>query len=223
MIPFTFITLAVAGAGAFLLARVLRNFQPGNKKIQADLAEMKADMEKWTENLVPLDREEMELFSLRQTDQVIRKRVTTTGKGVFTTIYHEPVLAYSYKQYAGKGHHALLYARTARHEYAYWVRPKGIQVVIDNQLAGTLQDDGGLYEPRKGEMIARIKREGAEMQPVLVGDREVASLVKALPPAEKDIGVRAFQFVKEDLSEVELNLLMALAAFELVERTVKKD
>lgn len=223
MIPFTIITLAVAGAGAFLLTRVLRNFQPGNRKIQADLREMKADMDKWSGDLVPLTREEMELFSLRQTEQSVRKRVTTTAKGVFTSIYHEPVLAYSYKQYAGKGRHALLYARTRNHEFAFWVRPKGVQVVIDNELAGTLKENGVLYDPHQKKMLARLNRETPEMLPVLVNDREVASLTKALPPAEKDIGVRAFQFVKEDLSQEEHNLLMALATFELVERTLKKE
>ncbi len=222
MIPFTFITLAVAGAGAYMLSRVLRNFQPGNKKIMADLADIQSDMDKWAGELVPLTNEEIELFSFRQTNQSSKRGMTPTAHGVYTTIYHEPVLAYSYKQYAGKGRHALLYVRTAEHDYSYWMRPGGVQVVIDDQLVGTLKENGILYDAKKQRPLARINRGADELMPILIRDREVGSLVRPTPEAAKEASPRAFQFVKSDLNPEERSLLIALAAYELGHPAIEK-
>jgi hypothetical protein len=58
------------------------------------------------------------------------------------------------------------------------------------------------------------------MSPVVVGEREVASMVKALPPAKDDISTRAFQFVREDLTEEEEMLLLSISLLEMVKESV---
>ncbi|MBK8703190.1 MAG: hypothetical protein IPN33_05925 [Saprospiraceae bacterium] len=135
------LTLIVAVIGVLLLTQVMKLFQPGERKMQQEVNNMRLDMQKWVGELVPIDKKELELFSLSQIKQVMRKRWTTSAKGIFTTIYNEPIVAYSYKQFLGRGRHALLYARSASHEYAYWIKPKGVQVVIDNKLVGTYKDN----------------------------------------------------------------------------------
>lgn len=222
MIPFAFITLAVVGGGVVLLTRILPHVSPNYKRIKADLLEMQADMEKWQKNeLVPIGKEELELFSLHQLNQTIKKGFTLRAKGVFTTIYHEPVLAYSYKRYISSGTNALLYARTATHHYAYWIRNKEIQILIDNKLVGALTKDGVLYNERK-RMIARINRNQPELASVIVNDREVASVVKTEAQKGAALSPRAFQFVKSDITEEEEKLFLALATLELVQRSVPK-
>jgi len=212
------ITLGALG----LLFTVLTKFNPSEKRIREELKNMRTEMDSWTEELVPIDRKEIELFSLSQIKTSIKKRLTTSGKGIYTTIFEEPIVAYSYKKFLGKNPHALLYCRTAEHEYAYWIRPKGVQVVIDNQLVGTYKSDGILYSPDQKEKLAQVKRHDQAISPVLIGEREVASMVKALPPGKGEVSPRAFQFVREDLTEEEEKLLLSLSLLEMVQDSVSK-
>lgn len=218
----TILLLLLTAGGLGLLFTVLTKFTPGEKRIREELKRMQTEMDGWVEDLVPIDRKELELFSLTQIKNSIKKRFTTSGKGIYTTIFEEPIVAYSYKKYIGKNAHALLYCRTAEHEYAYWIRPKGVQVVIDNQLVGTYKDNGVLYGAKSKKMIARINREGKKISPVVVGEREVASMVKALPPAKDEISTRAFQFVREDLTEEEEKLLLSISLLEMVQESVRE-
>ena len=39
------VSLLIAGGGIYLFGRVFRDFQPGNKKIQADLKKMREEIE----------------------------------------------------------------------------------------------------------------------------------------------------------------------------------
>lgn len=217
----TILLLLITAGGLGLLFTVLTKFSPGEKRIQEELKRMQADMDEWAEELVPIDRKELELFSLTQIKNSIKKRFTTSGKGIYTTIFEEPIVAYSYKKYMGKNAHALLYCRTAEHEYAYWIRPKGVQVVIDNSLVGTYKSNGVLYSADSKKMIARINRDDKKMLPVVVGEREVASMVRALPAAKSDISARAFQFVREDLTEEEEKLLLSISLLEMVQESVR--
>ena len=82
-------------AAITLLFYLVSNFQPGSNKITKDLKQMKAEVDKWVSDLVPFKQEELEQLSLNQINQVRKKGLTTTAKGVFTTIYHEPVFLYA--------------------------------------------------------------------------------------------------------------------------------
>ncbi|PHN07547.1 hypothetical protein [Flavilitoribacter nigricans] len=217
----TILLLLITVGGLGLLFTVLTKFSPGEKRIREELKRMQSDMDQWVDELVPIDRKELELFSLTQIKNSITKRFTTSGKGIYTTIFEEPIVAYSYKKYLGKNAHGLLYCRTAEHEYAYWIRPKGVQVVIDNKLVGTYNKENGvLYSAESKKMLARINREDKKIAPVVVGEREVASMVKALPAAKDDISTRAFQFVREDLTQEEEMLLLSVSLLEMVKETV---
>jgi hypothetical protein len=218
---FLVVLLLLVTLGALgLLFTVLTKFNPSEKRIREELKKMQADMDTWVGDLVPIDRQELELFSLSQIKNSIKKRFTTSGKGIYTTIFEEPIVAYSYKKYLGKNAHALLYCRTAEHEYAYWIRPKGVQVVIDNKLVGTYKDNGILYGADSKKMIARLNRDDKKITPVVIGEREVASMVKALPAAKDDLSTRAFQFVREDLTEEEEKLLLSISLLEMVQESI---
>lgn len=219
----TILFLLITLAALALLFTVLTKFSPGEKRIRSELAKMRQDMDSWVDDLVPITREELELFSLTQIKNSIRKRLTTSGKGIYTTIFEEPIVAYSYKRYMGKDASALLYCRTAEHEYAYWIRPKGVQVLIDNQLIGTYnRDNGVLYDAKSKKAVARINRNEQKIKPIVVGEREVASMVKALPPGKGAISSRAFQFVREDMTEQEERLVLSLSLLELIEQSVDR-
>lgn len=222
MIPLTIISLLFI-IGLVLLFRMWSaNRIPSKSKRTAAVEELKADMDAWSADLVPLGREELDLMSMAQDKQVVKTGAGTTAKGTFTTIFHEPVVSYSYKRYLGKKVNELLYARTADHDYVYWTEDGKTSLEIDGQPVGTLQGDT-LLGARSGQPIARIDGKKQDYLPVSVGNREVGSLTAPSADADDPLGQRAFGFIPEDLNEKEEQLLLSLATRELVKRSIPAE
>ena len=218
----TALTVFVVSLVLLLAFRLLTNFKPSKKKIQEDLKKMKAEVAPLAKDLVPLSKEELELFSQQQINQIKKKRATSSSQGVFTTIFDEPIVAYSYKKYIASGADALLYVRTTEHEFAYRIEKDVVKVVIDNQLIGSLKPNGVLYGGDKQHMLARINRDAEDnLIPVIINDKEVGNLTKALPPAKgNEVNSRAFEFIRDDMNQEEKKVFLSLALYELINRTV---
>ncbi len=212
-----FATIALAT----LLYQFMINFQPGKNRILTDFRAMRDEIKEWSDQLVPWSKEEMSLLSLRQVNQKIKRGMKKTAKGVFTSIYHEPLIAYSYRKYIASKENAILYARTSKNEYAYRINKKGIDVNIDGQYAGVLKDNGGFYGGRRNRLLARINRDDElKLHPIVVGEREVASVQNPLKTEKHN--PRAFQFI-QPMESKEEKMFMALAILEMVQESLKEE
>jgi uncharacterized membrane protein len=94
-----FFILALGMIGIMVLMKTLQNFNPGRARIQADLKKIRAELAPLVADLVPWTAEEMEQLSFNQIKKSIKSGLVKTSKGVLTTIYHEPVIAWAYKKY----------------------------------------------------------------------------------------------------------------------------
>lgn len=202
----------------WLVFSIMKNAAPNEKRVLAELAKMRADMDTWSGELVRIDKAELELFSLGQVKKAAKGRLRSSTKGIYTTIFDEPVVAYSYKKFLGKN--GLLYARTATNEYGYWIKNNETQVLINGQTVGAIRADGGLYGARTKRLLARLDKGSQLAFPVTVNEREVASMTKAAPAEHKDLSARAFQFVKDDLTEEEEILLLSVTLPEIIKPPV---
>lgn len=220
MIPLLIISVALLVAVMVFFKMWSANRMPSKKQRGRAVRELKEEMDNWSAELVPLNKEELDLFSLAQDKQVVKTGAGASAKGTFTTIFHEPVVSYSYRRYLGKQVNELLYARTAEHDYVYWTENGKTSLEIDNQLVGTI-DKGALFGNKTGKQIASIGATPRENYlPVSVGNREVGAIT-TLPAANNDaLSQRAFEFIPEDLNEKEEQLLMSLATLELVKRSL---
>jgi hypothetical protein len=199
------------------------NRMPGKKQRDRAVAELKADMNRWSADLVPLNKADLDLFSLTQDKQVIKSGTGATAKGTFTTIFHEPVVSYSYRRYLGSKTNELLYARTAEHDYVYWTENGKTSLEIDGQPVGNMEGNA-LFGQKTGKELARIATTARENYlPVSVGGREVGSLQLKPLSSDDPLSQRAFQFIPDDLNDKEEQLLMSLATRELVKRSIPKE
>lgn len=220
MIPLLIISVALLVAIMIFFKMWSANRMPGKKQRGRAVRELQEDMDSWSADLVPLNKEELDLFSLAQDKQVVKTGAGASAKGTFTTIFHEPVVSYSYRRYLGKQVNELLYARTAEHDYVYWTENGKTSLEIDNQPVGTI-DKGALFGTKTGKQIASIGTVARENYlPVSVGSREVGAIT-TLPVVKGDaLSQRAFEFIPKDLNEKEELLLMSLATLELVKRSL---
>ncbi|WP_116106646.1 hypothetical protein [Lewinella sp. IMCC34191] len=220
MIVLLIISILLVAMMVYMFNQWSRNRMPSKKQRERVVRELKADMDTWSSDLVKMSKEELDLFSLTQDKQVVKKGTGTTAKGTFTTIFHEPVVSYTYRRYLGKKVNELLYARTAEHDYVYWTENGKTSLEIDDQPVGRI-DNNVLLGQRTGKELARIETTPRENYlPVSVGSREVGALTNLPAKADDPLSQRAFEFIPDDLNDKEEQLLMSLTVRELVKRAV---
>ena len=218
-----FLALLVGGLLAigvlYLAYFALIHFQPGKGKIRNDLSKMKNEITPWIDELIPWNKEELELLSSNQVKQKVKKGIITTAKGVFTSIYHEPLIAYSYKKYISSNENKVIFARTSNHEFVFRTKKGSTELFIDNQKVGVINDKGLLYGGRRKRLLARINKSENELElPIIIGDKERGTLMK---PESGSVNPRAFQFVGE-MGKNEEAVFLSLAVLELVNASVDK-
>ncbi len=207
--------------GIYLFYSFLTNFQPGKNKIKKDLKALKQSLAPFITDLIPLKKEELDLLSPNQVNRSRKKGMKKTTKGVFTTIYHEPVIAYAYKKYIsnGKDENAVIYACTTDKEFVYRIKSKSVEFFINDQLIGELQKESLLYSAQSKRLIARINRpEDQLLQPIIIRDKEVASLINL--DKNTKTAPRALQFLTP-MEEDEMTVMLSLSIFEMVRKTNK--
>jgi len=173
---------AVTFAIIFAMYMMLSNFTPGQSKVQTDVDKMKSEIQPWMEELVDWKNEELNLLSFNNINKQVKKGIVKTAKGILTSIYQEPLIAYSFKQYFGNKKNAILYARTADREFQFRIREKAIAVSVNGQPLGLIQEDGRLLDPNTKQLTARISRTQDELTlPIIIKDREVSSTYQYRP------------------------------------------
>lgn len=214
-IALTLLLMLVLSLSAIWMSmKMFQNYKPGRNKIQSDLKQIKAELAPLTTNLVPWTKEEMEQLSFNQINRTTKHGIVKTSKGVITTVYHEPVIAWAYKKYVGQKENGLLYARTSNQSFIYRLKNGTTEMVAGDQLIGTLSEEGLLLNSKGNKQLAQIsKNENNLLKPLKVNERMVGGL--ALPNRKQKVNTRVFQYLNE-LNGEEEELVLSLAILELV-------
>ncbi len=214
------ILTGVTFAIIFLMYMMLSNFTPGQSKVQTDVDKMKEEIQPWMDELVDWKKEELDLLSFNNINKEVKKGIVKTAKGILTSIYQEPLIAYSFKQYFGNKKNAVLYARTADREFQYRIREKAVAVSVNGQPLGLIKEDGRLLNPETKQLTARINRTDDELTlPIIIKDREVAGLLKPTLDQEFSSNDRAFEFVNQ-MDSADEELILSLSIWEILRKEV---
>lgn len=218
------LTIAAIGVATMMaigaMYMILTNFTPGQSKVAQDVEKMKSEIQPWIDELIPWKSRELDLLSFNNINKQIKKGIVKTAKGVLTSIYQEPLVAYSFKQYFGKTKNAVLYAQTADRAFEYRIREDHVAVSVDNQPLGTIDPDGRFYAASGNRLTARINRHADELTlPIIVKDREVAAMIKKSQAGSISSTTRAFEFVNP-VQESEEEPVLALTLWEVLKDEV---
>ena len=216
----SFIIIASVTVGVmYLLFQLLVNLHPSKHRIMNDLRKMEVEIKPWINDLVPWKKEELELLSLHQVRKAIKKGVVITMKGIFTSIYDEPMIAYSYRQYRSAQKNAILFARTSHRQFCYRFFNGETTITIDNQLVGTIKNNGQLIAANGRQILAQIQRNEDELTlPVLVDGKDVAALVRS-NQSQPSVNTRAFEYTSE-LGKQEEALVLSLSILEILKEEI---
>ncbi|MEO1258391.1 MAG: hypothetical protein AAFZ15_06325 [Bacteroidota bacterium] len=210
--------VALAGTGIYFGLKTIENLNPRRGKIQKDLKLLKIELQPLINNLVPWSEEEMSQLSLNVDGFKKSKGVTSTAKGVFTSIYHEPLIAWVYKKYVSSKENALVYAKTSHLEFIYRIKKNFIEVVVNNELVGQIDSKGALYPVKGKKALAFIEKKNDGIGiPVIVFDQEAGRMNDPTKP--KGPNPRAFQVISQ-LDEEREKLFLCLCILEIVRAKV---
>ncbi len=197
----------------YLMNKMFLGIKPGSKKVNTDVNKFREQAVKWKDQLVPWNLEEMELFSLAQSNQVSRRGFGRSFEGIIQSIYHEPMLFYNYKEYPASKRNAIIFAQTAKYEMVYRIRSKATQVFVNESFLGTIEPDGTLHHPERGEVFGRIDRSQTYRRPITLDDIEMGAVV--LPDSKPNVNPRAFE-IDEKMDERQQVLFMVLGIYEVI-------
>jgi hypothetical protein len=126
---------------------------PSAGQLKRDINRLRTEILILKSHLIPFTAEDMELLSINQSDKTVKKGMSKTTQGIFTTIYYEKFMAYITKKYSNGQY--LILACTSAHEFIYLVNEDKTYTYYGDSAAGILTKDG-MYFDVKNKLIACI-------------------------------------------------------------------
>ena len=199
---------------SFILKK-LGTYQPNKNRIHLDILAMREETKEWRAQLIPWTKEENDLLSLTQTNKAVKTKIGKITKGLFNSIFHEPMMLYAYKEYLPNGKSALLFSAINNREYFYLIKKKSVIIYINNDVVGTLKDSGELISADGKRILAKVDREKTDLIPIYIGERQGGYFQD--PDTADTINPRAIQII-DDLNESEEMVFFAIATYEIIHR-----
>ncbi len=219
MIRFTFsiiilfILFSFAGVIS-ILDKLFSGFRPATFKLKNDLRALQPELKSWAhDHLIKWDKHEMELMGLTQHRQIKKSFGHKIFRGVFQSIYHEPLMVYLQKMY--NPNEGALVVRNSFHEFAYIILGKEAQVFIDEEYYGKLDQQGRLWYNDRN-VIAHVDRGESPSLQVMVNNKLAGNLINPLKKETRN--PRAFQYLNE-MDGIEEKVFLSLAFYELIRRS----
>ena len=210
-----FIIFSFAGVIS-ILDKLFGGFRSITFKLRNDLRALQPELKSWaSDHLIKWNRQEMELLSFSQHRQVKKSLLYKFYRGVFQSIYHEPLVVYMQKMYSLE--EGVLLIRNSEHEFAYLIVRKEVELFIDEEYFGKLDQQGKLWYNQKN-VIAYIDRSESMLLPVHVNNKLAGTLLNESKKESRN--PRTFQYLS-DMDTVEEKVFLALAFFELIRRSSK--
>ena len=197
---------------ARLLSRIV--FDPGSQAWKRTLEKIRTRLRAQAAGaLVPWDAEMIGLLSLNQTNVKKPGWWDSFLEGVFTSIYHEPVVSYA-GQISGKT--AVFIARTSAKEFIFRQKEKETEIWINNQPFGVYISGVLLAAGKSSQMLARLEPNAEEAQwPVMIGDKAAAAITNPARIASAGPNPRALTMLRKVNIEEEDALLALTLMFSL--------
>ena len=202
------------------IIRAVLGLSPGTKKINADLAAMRAHLQPQVANLIPWKEEkELELMSLNIQFDSKKKGLDKIMFGSIQSIYFEPMVAFAYKDYVKGEQNALLYCRTSGMEYVYRIKKQNTDVYFNGELVASLDHNSTMYGLRSRNVIGAVRPYSSDLLSILIWGKDVGHMFNPLRP--HSMQQRAFAILA-GLSDEAENIFLALGLHELLIRALTK-
>lgn len=185
----------------------------GAKRLKSERQKLIEELEPYRDKLIPWDKEEMSLLSYTISEGKTYK--DQYGKGLFVSIYDEPLMSFSFKTFGHKKMNRISMAETGNHHMLYLDKHTHVDCYFNNQLVGLYRNPNLFYSPRK-RLLGRINDSGGgDYKSIVYKDKELASM----NPIEKNpkFNKRIFDLLQSNISREEQVILMTMSFYFLMQ------
>ncbi len=218
MVRFFVLALFLGGIGyiVFQMYHFYLSLQATSTQMNRDKEELRDYLSEMEDEVIPLAQDEIKLLSIRNETQQVREFKGTFSRGLFYTVYTEPLFKFVLKEYSSSDR-ALLIIQTLEGEILYELAENNSKVYWDQKLIGTLDDKGSIWNESREIEIGHIDiSETSLEQNVFIKDQHVATIVN--PFQASTTSQRLFTHL-EPLDEYDMRICLALVLLNVVERT----
>lgn len=197
--------------------RLLDLILNGGYDPKKEILELRSGIDDLRALIINWEESELELLSLNQVERTYSNRFANTVTGIINSIYHEHMIAFSYREFPGRKTRSLMYATSKKHEFFYIITASGVQIYVDEHFLGTMNSEGLIYGKNKRRLMARINDYERPVKPIIIGQKEVAAVLD--PITHDKFNPRAFEYISSNISHPEFLITLALAIFTIVDKT----
>lgn len=218
MVRFFILALFFGGIGyiVFQMYHFYLSLQATSTQMNRDKEELREYLSEMEDEIIPIEHDELKLLSVRNETQQVREFKGTFSRGIFYTIYTEPIFKFVLKEYSSSDR-SLLIIQTMQGELLYELSDNASKVYWDHKLLGILDDKGSIWNESRDIEIGHIDiAETSLEQNVFIKDQHVATIVN--PFQASTTSQRLFTHL-ELLDEYDMRICLALVLLNVVERT----
>jgi hypothetical protein len=187
---------------------------PGSKGFQDLLAKFSDQIKELRSTLTPWESDSLSLLSLHKVKEKSGSLFGGIEKGIFTSIYQEPQVAYAVQRANNAG---IAVAATANNMFVYRTKNRQTEIWVDNQPLGTYVD-GNLLSST-GKLLTQVNdKEQVESFPTIINNQTIASITN--PALTQSVNPRAISLLSKPSEETE-KLLLAITLLKMLENNSK--
>ena len=148
-----------------------------------DITLMRSEIADLKKDLVPFNDEEMEILSLRQTNTSKKRGFQKILKGIFSTIFYEPLIAYAIKTYSAD--QRLILISTSDLEFIYLDKDNKKELLVVELKKGRASDAVvGQIQRYMGYVKDELAEPGQMVRGVIIAFEDDTRVRRALSVAQ---------------------------------------
>ncbi len=202
---------------AFSPFKILDYLSFGKNRVAKEKENLLELVHSMSSALIPWSRKDAELLSFGVSDKKIYKG--DSSKGIFISIYDEPIMAFATKEFNRAKLVKMVMAHTRNHKFFYMETPKSVQCYFNDQQIGFLKDDYLFYSMKK-RLAGRINSGGHDSYSSVVYKDAELGLINPLA-FDSPFHKRVFELVNDKLTTEGEIILMCMTFYYLIDKLTK--
>jgi len=201
------------------IIRKVLHLAPGTRKINQDLAAMRQIIKPFQSQLIPFREEsELELMSLNLQLKSQKQGLDKIIAGTIQSIYSEPMVAFTYKDYIKGVREALLCCKTSDTEIIFRIKKQNVDVYYNGSQVAMIDQNNTMHGLKSRGVLGRIRPYSNDLISIIVKDREVGQMFNPLRPHA--FQQRAFTLLARLNSEEEA-IFISITLYEMLTRILE--
>ena len=213
------VTAIVAGALGYVgyqVAKFSLDINNPTGLAKRDIHKHEKELETLVTELVPLTDKEVELLSLSHESKKSKTTRYNQHAGFLKSIYHEKLVAFSFKVYNKKDVSTLL-VQTSEEKFFYISMKGETRVYFNDKPFGLIRNDGTLLSSDGRTIYGQIQPQDVLLlHPISIKGKEVAAVIN--PKHTDSPNPRAYEYV-EYTSENQRIIVLCLSLFTILEES----